>query len=439
MKLQLVIAPAPEEYLKIPRYACFPPLDLLSLASYVKIKMPQVEVEILDGQILGTGNILNLLSADFVGISPRISNYQESLEIARKAKETGATVVMGGAYATQMAKQILLARSEVDFIVAGDGEHALAALLRETEPAVIPNLHWRGEAGSIHLNRIEYLPLDSLPLVDNSLVDLTLYQENFAMAYLHLGNGPAICTCSQKGCKWRAKNGGCIFCGRMHPGWRARPPKAVWAEIQCAVKNLGVDFVWDVSDAFTSDKSWLREFASAKPPGINPGLMIQARADELDEETVDLLADTNCKRVLVGVESGDEQLLTACGKGTTPLQNLGAASGLARRGIEMFPSFVIGLPGETHSTLESTYRHAQQLLEFGLIAEIQALPFMPITGSSALAQIGAPATDALDLDALKREWIKNRTAVSYQEVMETADKIKALSRPKGTSYENIYK
>jgi hypothetical protein len=80
MKVQLAIAPAPLEYVKNPRYACFPPLDLLSLATYVSDKCPSAEIEILDGQILGQDQLLDRIGADFVGISPRISgSYPKSV------------------------------------------------------------------------------------------------------------------------------------------------------------------------------------------------------------------------------------------------------------------------------------------------------------------------------------------------------------------------
>lgn len=430
MLLQLVIAPSAPEFMANLRYACFPPLDLLSLATYVRNTVPEWEVEILDGQILGLDSILSSLRGDAVGISPRISNYTECLEIARKAESVGARVLMGGAYASELAILILRDRPYVEAVISGDGEEALARWLQGESPQTIPNLAWRAPDGQVIRNHVSWPSLDGLPPVDNTLVVLQPYAENFRRRYPHLGNGPAISTCAQKGCLWRAKTGGCVFCGRMYPGFRVRPPRVVWEEITRAAHEQNVDFVWDVSDSLTCDVTWLRDLVKSRPQRINPGFMVLGRANEITDEVADLLFRLNCRRVLVGVESGSREMLAACNKGTTPEQNLEAAKRLAERRIELFPSFVIGLPGESEETLRQTYEHACRLFEIGLVREVQALPLIPITGSKAFREsVGSPEIDIFSVDALRHNWYQRYTNAEYELVWETARRISAIANP----------
>ncbi len=78
------------------------------------------------------------------------------------------------------------------------------------------------------------------------------------------------------------------------------------------------------------------------------------RCSNSDEEAVELMAESGCKGVFLGIESGSPQILEN--------MNKAASAGHYRRGIEMlrrhgiltFGSFIVGFPGETAKTVAET-------------------------------------------------------------------------------------
>ena len=111
----------------------FPPLWALSLATYLRDRMSEAEIRILDGQMLKISDILKELdriTPDIVGLGPIWLNYKNALAIARQSKKIKSRVIMGGHYATGLAKEILANRGIcsddycIDAIIQGDGEEA---------------------------------------------------------------------------------------------------------------------------------------------------------------------------------------------------------------------------------------------------------------------------------------------------------------------------
>ena len=78
------------------------------------------------------------------------------------------------------------------------------------------------------------------------------------------------------------------------------------------------------------------------------------RCASADKETFDLMMESGCKGVFLGIESGDEQVLKNMNKGVKPEQYLRGIQELNKRGIATFASFVVGFPGETSLSVENT-------------------------------------------------------------------------------------
>ena len=85
------------------------PLWALALGTYLREKVPNVKIHILDERIIDSRAIMkkiNHLKPDIVGISLSYLNYEKSLIFARKVKLLNAKVVFGGGYATIFRKEI---------------------------------------------------------------------------------------------------------------------------------------------------------------------------------------------------------------------------------------------------------------------------------------------------------------------------------------------
>jgi Radical SAM superfamily len=79
------------------------------------------------------------------------------------------------------------------------------------------------------------------------------------------------------------------------------------------------------------------------------------RCSNADAESFDLLAESGCKGVFLGIESGDDRVLRAMNKAATIDKYAQGIDQLNRRGIITYASFIIGHPGETEDTVKNTF------------------------------------------------------------------------------------
>lgn len=84
------------------------------------------------------------------------------------------------------------------------------------------------------------------------------------------------------------------------------------------------------------------------------------RCNIMDEELCELMAESNCAGVFLGIESGDPGVLKIMKKVATPEQYLRGMNFLRESGIMTFASLIIGFPGETEQSVENTIRLLQE-------------------------------------------------------------------------------
>lgn len=78
------------------------------------------------------------------------------------------------------------------------------------------------------------------------------------------------------------------------------------------------------------------------------------RADFCDEEVVDLMAQSNCVGVFLGVESANDQILANMNKTPRKEHYLRSIPLFKKAGIQVFASVFFGFPGETYDTAQET-------------------------------------------------------------------------------------
>lgn len=78
------------------------------------------------------------------------------------------------------------------------------------------------------------------------------------------------------------------------------------------------------------------------------------RCSNSDEEAIDLMAESGCKGVFLGVESGSPTILTNMNKSATVEKYSKGIEWLRQRGIMTFASMITGFPGETETTVHET-------------------------------------------------------------------------------------
>lgn len=78
------------------------------------------------------------------------------------------------------------------------------------------------------------------------------------------------------------------------------------------------------------------------------------RCSNSDEEAIELMAESGCKGVFLGIESGSPSILKNMNKAATIEKYAQGIEWLRRHDILTFGSFIVGFPGETEETVQET-------------------------------------------------------------------------------------
>lgn len=328
-------------------------------------------------------------SPDIVGTNSVTLNFHRAAEILQTVKEMddSITTVMGGPHVSFDFHQTLQRYPGIDLIVVGEGEETI----RELVPVAADRDAWprvRGIAfaanGAVHYTgKREFISdLDALPLPARHLLPLSRYQ---AMGF-------PISLITSRGCPNQ-----CIFCQGCHmvgSRVRNRSPERVVDEIE-AILSYGFQRINFADDFFTVNKKRVGRICSEiRRRGLSFGWSAFARADSVDRDLLCTLKEAGCDALLFGIESGNQEMLDRVGKQIRLKRIQEAVADARAAGMNIFGSFIAGLPGETLDTLRETHAFAMNL----------GIPFgyhflAPFPGTPILDDI-----DQFDLQLLTDDW-----------------------------------
>ena len=157
------------------------------------------------------------------------------------------------------------------------------------------------------------------------------------------------------GCPFR-----CRFCASHGLPHHLRPIPDVVEEL-ASIRRLGIREVYLRDLTFGPDRARALALSSAiAEAGLGMRWSAECRAEVLDDEVLEAMARAGCEVILVGVETGSEEVARRLGKpvGSRAAPVLAAARS---RGIRTCAHFVLGVPGEPRADLEATLRLAREL------------------------------------------------------------------------------
>jgi p-methyltransferase len=233
------------------------------------------------------------------------------------------------------------------YIVDSQGEKTLERVIRaisrgDGRLADIPNIIWRTGGGG----REEFEATARAPEandLESNGVDWASFDNDL---YRH-----GVFLRTARSCPFS-----CAFCN--YPGFAGRhvvmSVDAVIREMTALVK-LGVrDFAF-VDDTFNVPLPRFKDLLRAmKHAGFEISWTSFLRCSNVDEEALDLMAESGCRRVFLGIESGDERVLRNMRKFANVERYIQSIKGLTSRGIETLASIIVGFPGETEATVQNT-------------------------------------------------------------------------------------
>ena len=306
-----------------------------------------------------SGNEKDRLAAyDVVGIGSLSSTIEAAYQLADYLKSKKVTVVMGGPHVTFMPEEAL---AHCDFAVLGEGEVSLPKLLAaiETKASLesVKGIVYRQPDGTIHYTGpADYVDYKSLPSPDFML-----------SPHVTSDNIPPIITTS-RGCPHD-----CSFCsvtsvfGRKY---RFKDKEQVISELR-AVKHRSVCFGDDnfCANSVRTKKLLRAMIASDAVPLRWSGQMCVEAAS--DRELLELMKQTRCRIVYVGIESVDPETLKKYGKAHRVDAIARCVENLHEYGIGIHGMFVVDSCDQPAA--------AKNIVDYAIKADIDTIQIFSVT------------------------------------------------------------
>ncbi len=283
-------------------------------------------------------------------------SFAADVRVAQALKDANPALIIGfvGAKVAVQPEESLLQGAPIDFVAGNEFDFTIREVAEGRDFAAIDGITWRGRDGAIVHNRERAMleDMDQLPFV-TEVYKRDLRVEDYFIGYLlH----PYVSLYTGRGCKSR-----CTFC--LWPQtvgghrYRVRSPGHVAEEIRLAKSYFPQvkEFFFD-DDTFTDNLP--RAEAIARELGrLGVTWSCNAKAN-VPRETLKVLRDNGLRLLLVGYESGNQQILHNIKKGMRIEVAKRFTKDCHDLGIKIHGTFILGLPGETRETIEETIRFA---------------------------------------------------------------------------------
>ncbi|MFC1808795.1 B12-binding domain-containing radical SAM protein [Candidatus Omnitrophota bacterium] len=308
---------------------------------------------------------LALHKPDVVGISSNTMYMQYVKMIMAEVKQAFALPIVLGGHHASIYPEATLRLDGCDYVCTGDGERPLELLLdRLEEQKSVDGVKgiWHKKDDSIIKNEIGcFYQLDNLPMPNWDLwKDLDKYLYYLGMLYV-IGS---------RGCPYT-----CTFCdahgiAKAIPGsyYRERDPYDYVQELMTqwekyGQRNLRLFQLFD--PVFTMNTKWVELFCSEyRRLGLHEKIKysVFSRIDHLDEDKINMLADSGCGVVRIGVECGNEYIRNHIYEKKLSDKKLFKIFDLLhKRGVTITAYYMLGGPGESHTTMRETIVCARKL------------------------------------------------------------------------------
>ena len=311
-----------------------------------------------------------------------------------KRDNPGVKIGLVGAKTMVDPEGCLNATPAVDFVCREEFDFTCKEVADGLPIHEIKGLSYRGAEGKIvhNLPRPILEDMDSLPFVA-PVYKRDLKIENYFNGYL---NHPYISFYTGRGCRSK-----CTFC--LWPQtvgghrYRVRSAENVLAEVRWIKENMPeVKEIMFDDDTFTDSSALLRVEAIARGMGeLGVTWSCNAKAN-VPYKTLKVMKDNGLRLLLVGYESGDDQILLNVKKGLRTDIARRFTEDCHKLGILIHGTFILGLPGETRETIESTISFAKEINPHTIQISLAA----PYPGTTLYKQ------------AVNNGWVKENDAVN---------------------------
>lgn len=333
-------------------------------------------------------------SPDVIGFqmftSNRVSTYRLIEYIHKKYPDI--QLVIGGVHATIMYRQLI---EEYPFLIAviGEGEITFPELVeclndKDTDLTEIDGIAFYHAGSVVETEPRELIRnLDSLPSPKHEVAFYGVKGRKRIKGNILTSRGcPNRCTF-------------CVLKSISMKKVRFRSVKNVVDEIEYMINNFPeMESLWFHDDTFfVNNKRAIEICDEIIKRGLNKKIrfVCNGRMKPLSAELISKLEQANFKHVLMGLESGDENILKACKKNITRRDAIKAFTLFSRSSISITVFLIVGLPGETHETILNTAKFVQKLQRIKYTYYNEDLNILTVYPGTEIYEI-AKARDMID-------------------------------------------
>jgi anaerobic magnesium-protoporphyrin IX monomethyl ester cyclase len=334
------------------------PIGILSIAAYLLEKGHEVEVHDCRGAVsrIGAEDILSRVKSfkpDMVGFTAVTSGFLNAYRLAEEIKKTAShvTIVFGGVHVSALRAKILESYPDIDFLITGEGEKAMAELAGGAKPGAIQGLVYR-EWMEIRDNglRHDLCELDALPFP--AYQKLEGFPKQFEAALFNYPKAPSATIISSRGCPYQ-----CSYCDRSvyRRSFRYNSAEYLYEHMAFLKKRFGIRHVFFYDDLFTFNRERIEKFCGLllKEP-LKMTFNCAVRVGHADDEMLRLLKASGCWMVSLGIESGAPEILARHKTKVDFNEMKSTVKRIQKAGLRAKGLFMMGLPGETEETIQMT-------------------------------------------------------------------------------------
>jgi hopanoid biosynthesis associated radical SAM protein HpnJ len=283
-------------------------------------------------------------------------SFLKDARVAELLKELYPAVLIGmvGAKVAVDPEGSLAASAAIDFVAREEFDYTCQEVAAGRPLGEITGVSFRTADGRFQHNppRATIEDMDALPWV------APIYKRDLSIKKYFIGylQHPYVSIYTGRGCRSK-----CTFC--LWPQtvgghrYRVRSPANVIAEVRWIKENMPeVKEIFFDDDTFTDFRPRAEEIARGLG-ALGVTWSCNAKAN-VPYETLRIMKENGLRLLLVGYESGDDQILHNIRKGLRTDIARRFTSDCRKLGIVIHGTFIMGLPGETRETIEQTIRYA---------------------------------------------------------------------------------
>ncbi len=286
-----------------------------------------------------------------IAVSALTARILDAYALSDMLRAGGKSVVLGGLHVTAMPAE---AAAHADAIVVGEGEPVWVTLLSDFAAGCLKP-RYRADRQF----EFAHAPLPRYDLLDPSRYNRITIQ-------------------TSRGCPLD-----CEFCGasRLISRYKVKPMELVQRDLESILSRWPRPFIELADDNTFVNKSWSRELARLLAQYPIRWFTETDISVADDEELLDLLAESGCAQLLIGLESASPESLRGVDSRDWKLRRrdayMNSIERIQSRGISVNGCFTLGLDGDTTDIFEDTLKYVKA----SGLSEVQITLLTPFPGT----------------------------------------------------------